>query len=146
MKLFLFCLVIILATGCKPGLPADVMPPEKMKMVQWDLMQADEMVEFYSAIDSIYPVADKRKELYAHVLQLHKISQQQLDKSLDYYTAHPHLLKKVLDSMQIMGERLQNQAGDTAPTKILPVTDSTLSKKLNRDSLRPVKMFRRKPN
>ena len=143
MKLFFLLLSVLLLTGCGSDKPAGLLPPEKMQRVQWDLMQADEMIEFYRTTDSTYPAERKRKELYSEILRLHGISQQQLDKSLDYYTAHPVQLKKILDSIQAGGEKLQQQKSDTAPTKIVEI-DSVVKAPLRPDSMKRTKLFRRK--
>ena len=138
----LVCVVFIFLAGCGEKMPADIIRPEKMKQVQWDLMQADEMADYYKALDTTYPADQKRKEHYAQILKIHAISQEQLDKTIDYYTARPALLKELLDSVQKLGERTI-AASNIAPTQVL-AEDTTALPKLRTDTVKLRNLLKRR--
>ncbi len=109
IRIFYFLLFIFMMTACKSGIPENILPPAKMQAVKWDMMQADEMVEYYKNLDSTYSTDKNRTAHYQQILQVHKITKEQFENSLHYYESNPELLKKVLDSMHKQGERLQQK-------------------------------------
>jgi hypothetical protein len=108
MRTLVFLLLLVVSYSCSEPVPKNVLDPHKMAAVQWDMMQADEIVDMQRASDSAYPAADKRVEYYQQVLAIHRITKEKFDKSLDYYAGHPKLLKNILDSLQRKGERIKN--------------------------------------
>ncbi len=143
MKSLIFSIFLFLLIGCSDKMPKDVLEPQAFQNIQWDLMRADEMVEFYRATDTNYPAEKKRLEYYNQILLLHQVSQQQLNKTIDYYTAHPVQLRKIIDSLEAMGQRLQRQKSDTAPTPRI-IIDTTIINKAVADTLLRNKFLKRK--
>lgn len=113
--------------SCKSSVPEDVLPPKKMQAVLWDVMQADEMAEYYSAKDSTFRSLSKHAGYYQKIFSIHKISKDDFTKSLAYYENHPVRFKPILDSLQSFGERLQ-RADSLQKAKAPAVTDSALKK------------------
>lgn len=112
--------------SCKSTVPKDVLPPKKMQAVLWDVMQADEMAEYYSAKDSTYNGLSKHAESYQKIFSIHQITKEDFSKSLNYYQNHPAILKTVLDSLKSFGERMQRADSLTKPKT--PVVDATAKK------------------
>lgn len=98
-------LFLLVLAGCKPSLPKDVLPPEKMQTVFWDLTRADEYCNYKVTFDSSWASAEKHEELYQQVFAIHKVSKEQFKKSLRYYQSNPRYLKIVLDSLQNAGDK-----------------------------------------
>lgn len=143
MKPLIIFIFLLLLIGCSEEMPKDVLQPQAFQNIQWDLMRADEMVEYYRATDTSYPAEKKRLEYYQQILKLHQVSQAQLNKTIDYYTAHPVQLRKIIDSLEAMGQRLQRQKADSAPTPRL-IIDTTIARKTVTDTLLRNKFLKRK--
>jgi hypothetical protein len=100
-------IIVVLIFSCKSSVPKDVLPPKKMQAVLWDVMQADEMMEYYSVKDSTFHSLPKHAEYYQKVFSTHKITKEDFTKSLAYYESHPVVFKTVLDSLKNFGEKIQ---------------------------------------
>ena len=100
---FSFCVFIV---SCRPTVPKNILPPAKMKLVLWDVMQVDELAEYNP--DSSLRNLSKHVDYYQKVFAIHKISKEDFKRSLVYYENHPASFKTILDSLQSYGERLQH--------------------------------------
>jgi hypothetical protein len=129
MRILLFFLFAISLFSCQSSVPKDVIPPAKMKSVLWDMMQADEVINYYSPTDSTFQTLSKQVDYYQKVFAVHKIKKEDFTKSLTYYENHPAQLKTILDSLQKFGERLQK--GDTLKKQDKPEVIDTPRKKLS---------------
>jgi hypothetical protein len=98
---------VIILLSCKSSVPKEVLPPKKMQAVIWDVMQADEMAEYYSTKDSTFTNLSKHAEYYQKIFSIHKITKEDFTKSLTYYENHPVVFKTVLDSLKSFAERVQ---------------------------------------
>lgn len=97
---YLLILVFFLASCSSNEIPKDVLPPEKMGTVWYDILLADELTDFASITDSTYRQFSKRAGLYDTVLQLHKISKEQYKKSERFYQTRPDLVKEILEGLK----------------------------------------------
>lgn len=93
-----FCLFVAACSGT--SVPADVLPLEKMEHVLYDVIRADEMVDFLKMTDSAWQPFSRRTALYDTVFQLHGVNKDEFQKSLSYYQQRPDLLKEIIDGMQ----------------------------------------------
>jgi len=132
MRWWIAC-VFLVVISCKSGDPDDIIRPPKMKQLQWDLMRADELVEFYKAKDSSYNAEEKRREYYSQIFKSRGTDAASFNKSLDYYTVHPELLNRVLDSLHVTASKASNADPGAAPTAV--VDDTTSVKNTVKDSL-----------
>ena len=129
MRRLRILVLVACVLSCKSSVPKDVLPPKKMQAVLWDVMQADEMADYYSAKDSTFHGLLKHAEYYQKIFSIHKITKEDFSKSLSYYQNHPAVFKTVLDSLKSFGERMQRAdsltkmktAVDTAAKKTTPV-------------------------
>jgi len=94
-------LLLIIFTSCSGNdVPKDVMPPEKMGAVLYDVILADELADFSSIQDSTYRHLEKRTVLYDSIFKTHNITKQAFQKSYQFYQQRPDLLRTILDSLQ----------------------------------------------
>ena len=101
--------------SCRPKekIPEDVLPPEKMEVVLWDMVRADQFVtDFVSSRDTTIKIDSQSIRLYQQIFRVHKISKDEFAKSFNFYKSHPSFLKPVLDS--IMARK------GNAPTEKVP--------------------------
>lgn len=110
-----FYLLAIFLSACSGDLPAskEVLSPDKLGVVLYDVVRADEMVDLLKMSDSTFRNFSKRTALYDSVLTLHGLTKTAFKKSLDYYESRPDLLKEILDD-------LQRKIADTASKKKEP--------------------------
>lgn len=101
MTRLLIALTLFLAACSDRGsVPSTVLPPKEMGAVLYDVVRADEMVDFFSVMDSTYRTLNKRTNLYDTIFQLHAINKETFKKSLEFYEGRPDLLKSIFDSLQ----------------------------------------------
>ncbi|MBN8667214.1 MAG: DUF4296 domain-containing protein [Chitinophagales bacterium] len=131
----LFLLFITILTGLgacvnKDKLPDDILSQEKMKLVLWDLARSDQFVTDFVSKDSNLNKKQESLRLYEEVFALHQIKREEFRKSLDYYRMHPDLLRVVMDSLNTMARRKEQEAykieeDTTTKPATSPVPDST---------------------
>lgn len=131
MKKFILILVLpVLFFSCakKNSIPADVLPPEKMEAIMWDMMRADQFLTDY--VFSKDPQKDKDKEsvvLYKKILSIHQVSKDEFQRSITYYKNHPKQLAVVLDSIQNNKQAGQPSYLPATPIETKPA-DTTASR------------------
>ena len=133
MRIF-FVLIIVFLSACSSEIPEDVLPPDKMQQVMWDIMLADEMILQYKMTDSSFARAAKQSRYYQSIFRIHNTSEETFKKSTKFYMEHPALFKPILDSMNAAGERKQRSIDTT-----IDVPDS-LIKKRSIDSIRKIEV------
>ena len=100
-------LILAFLFSCSTPLPKDVLPPEKMKVILWDVLRADELAGYNLTSDTSLNRINTYTAYYQQILDIHKISREKFNKSLAYYQNHPVLFKVVLDSLQNYADRQQ---------------------------------------
>lgn len=101
MKRQLLLLVVIAGLACNSDArPKNVLPPEKMQEVLFDIARADELVDLSSITDSTYRGNGKRYALYDSVFRFHAVSKAQYGQSLEWYQSRPDLLKPLLETVR----------------------------------------------
>ena len=124
MKKLAILIPFIVAISCKSSIPKDILPPKKMQAVLWDVMQADEVAEYYASSDSTFKGLARHVNYYQTIFAIHRITKNDFTRSLKYYQDHPANLKPILDSLQQFGQALE--AKDSVSKKPLapPINDS----------------------
>ena len=95
---------ILLASvfSCRSGetIPDNVLPPEKMEKILWDMVRADQLVTDYilPKDTSLKPEIESIR-MYQQVFRIHQVSREEFQRSLDFYKTHPDFLKPVVDSI-----------------------------------------------
>ena len=97
-SVFLLCLFLFSCSN-DGSIPKDVLPENKMGAVFWDIMRADEMMNYYQQRDSSY-ISSKRTAFYDTIFSIHQISKEDFQRSIQFYQSRPDLLKPILDSLQ----------------------------------------------
>ena len=138
MKQLAYFLLIFCTVSCKPSVPEGVLPADRMQALYWDLMRADEMVNYYALLDTSYIRTKHQDSLYAAIFSIHQVSRETFLESKYYYETHPEKLKPILDSIHRRGERIVNdielpEKVDTPPP---PAIDTTPGKIIQPDSNR----------
>ena len=100
MRQFALVSIVLFACSGEPSVPKGVLGPKKMEAVLYDVIRADEMVDFYSLQDSTYRNFSKRTALYDTIFQLHAIDKATFQNSMNYYQSRPDLLKIILEQLQ----------------------------------------------
>ncbi len=97
-KIFVF--VIVLAScGSKNDIPKGVLKPEKMQLVLFDMIRADNFVFDYVTKDSSKKTEVELAKLQQKVFEIYKISRADYYKSFEFYKAHPNIMEPMLDSL-----------------------------------------------
>lgn len=112
-------LVLINSCNSKSKLPADVLKPDKMRAVLWDVIKADVFTAEFVKKDSSKNAAAENLKLQQQIFAIHKISKADFYRSYDYYKAHTEIFKQVMDSMVANAERDRYQK--TTPAPLTPV-------------------------
>lgn len=99
MKRFLLLMFFFAACSSVANRPKDVLPPEKLAAVLYDVIQADELVDFAKLKDSTYQRFSRRTALYDTVFGLHGVTKNIFKQSLDYYQSRPDLLKGIVEDL-----------------------------------------------
>jgi len=107
MRLSIFICVLLYFASCsgRNAVPDGVLPPAKMQTVLWDVMRADEVVNYYANTDTAYKRVDSNLVRYQQVFKLHDITAQTFHRSMQYYQQRPHVLQPILDSLKSYSER-----------------------------------------
>lgn len=109
--------ILCLSMACRftNGRPGNVLEPNKMAAVMWDLVRVDEYAATRTAIDSVSKVEANRQQLYQQVFQLHKMDAATFRTSYQYYEAHPAVMRTILDTIAVRYARKQNQHSNQQP-------------------------------
>lgn len=82
----------IMLFGCKPKIPKDIIEPDKMQKILYDIHVADGYISTILLPDSSKKVA---AAYYKGIYKKFEIDSTQYNKSMDYYYAHPKDLDKI---------------------------------------------------
>jgi hypothetical protein len=130
MKTLAILILISSFISCKSSIPENIIPPKKMQAVLWDVMQADELAEYYTSSDSTFKGLARHVDYYQKVFAIHKITKNDFTSSLKYYQEHPASLKPILDSLQQFGQTLE--AKDSLSKKpVAPLISDSAKRKLH---------------
>lgn len=129
MKFFSFILLFIFCSCNANKIPDDILPPDKMQEVLWDMIRADEFLVSYVIKDTSVDRKTESIKLYEKVFDVHDISKTAFEKSFKYYQLHPKNLQPIMDSLnarktgQEIGERLPIDEDSPKPAPVRIKTD-----------------------
>lgn len=110
--------------GCKNKevIPENVLPPQKMQTVLWDMMRADQFLSDYVLNKDISLKKEIESiKLYQQIFTINHVTKEKFQTSFAFYQSHPSFLKIIMDSIA------NTTAARAAPVEIknrVPVTDS----------------------
>jgi hypothetical protein len=113
MRIVLFVLIALLLATCggKNKVPRGILSQEKMENVLWDMMQADEFVKEYMINrDSTLKDTVESIKMYERVFRFNTTTREEFSKSFHYYQQHSSLLRQVLDSLNVRGQKESEEA------------------------------------
>ena len=119
MRLIILISLIFIACNTSKE-PTDILPPEKMKVVFFDLVRADEFANNYIANDTSKNVKVERAKLYQKVFVLHKTSQDEFYTSYKYYQQNPDKHKQLFDSLLIYSKAAKDKPLIVPGSKKIP--------------------------
>jgi len=98
-------LVLSLGSCKKKERPDDVMKPDQMQAVLWDVLQANAFVNDFVKKDSGVNIEQQQVKMQMQVFAKHKITKAYFDKSYDWYTKNPAQMQRMLDTLTARAER-----------------------------------------
>src|ERR1043165_10297820 len=111
-RLLLVCLsaIVCFSISCtdKDKIPKGVMGKEKMEKVLWDMIQAERFRETFIR-DSSKNLKAETFKLYAHVLEIHKVSKDEFIKSYKFYMSRPDIARDMFDSLATRANRRREE-------------------------------------
>ncbi len=109
MRNYIVCsLFILFLFACKSKKKVIEIP--KMKLIMWDMVTADALVQQQFALDSIIDSTKKNVGYYNKIFALNNVSKEEYFDSYNYYTQHPNEMKILLDSLAAFGVRMRDSA------------------------------------
>jgi hypothetical protein len=78
---------------------------DKMKVIIWQLMQADEYYTRASLLDSTMKINRKNVQMYQQIFDLNKVTSVQFYTTIGYLEQHPIEFKIVMDSVTALSKR-----------------------------------------
>ena len=98
MQRFLILIILfILIQGCKPGIPKDIIQPDKMEKVLYDIHLVEGYLGTFSNKDTIKIVASS---YYNGVYKKFGIDSSIYNKSMNYYYSHPVILDEMYVNLE----------------------------------------------
>jgi hypothetical protein len=122
-KMVLVFIVFLFSCGDKNQKRAEIIPPDKMQLVLFDILRADVFVFEYIKKDSAKKLEIESVKLQQQIFTAHKISKAAFYKSYDFYKAHPDLMQPILDSMisRATRDKYMNTKSGSIGNKVMPV-------------------------
>lgn len=110
MKNYLTILLFTLLSCTPSNKDKAQLSTDKMKVVIWQLMQADEYYTRASLLDSTLKINRKNIQMYQQIFDLNKVSSVQFYNTIDYLEKHPIQFKEVMDSVTALSKREKSVA------------------------------------
>ena len=83
----------------------EVLPFDTIKVVMWDLLNAEEFNNILIIKDSTLKKTKNNLKLYQQVFFMHHLSKEQFYYSYQFYEQHPDQFKTLMDSVSSYGPR-----------------------------------------
>lgn len=132
MKLILLQVCILLiALSCSDNkkIPDHILKPEKMEAVLADVMMADALNQERIIRDSLLYLSKENVSYFKKIFQLHAVTKDEFEKSIQFYTKRPDLLRAIIDSVSAVVSR-KNKLLEAKKDSVTTKSD-TLKSKLN---------------
>ena len=107
MKILIFCGALFFLYSCsgKQKIPSDILPPEKMKNIVWDILEAQSTTNEIAARDSSIDKQASLNFLTKEAFRLNQTDSVNYSRSYIWYVAHPEIMKIFLDSLYEQKQR-----------------------------------------
>ncbi|MBS1918439.1 MAG: DUF4296 domain-containing protein [Bacteroidetes bacterium] len=114
---FFFFLSLI---GCvdKDSVPSDIIQRDSMKIILWDVIEAEQYSKEYLLKDSLkINVGRETMKLYQEVFAIHHITKDQFNRSYEFYLSRPDLAKPLFDSLSAYANKQRNEMYKPKPVE-----------------------------
>ena len=117
-------LIVVLFTlascGTKNKVPTEVLQPDKMQNILWDVVRSQALSAEEARKDSTINEVAQTKVFVQKAFKIHNVTAEEYDKSYRWYTSHPDIMKVLLDSLssQIEKENTLDLKEQHGPPKI----------------------------
>lgn len=86
--------------------PKNVLEPERMQAIIWDMIQAGEFLNgFVLFRDTLTNSVLESQRWYQKIYELHETNREEFMRSYKYYQAHPNQMRILFDSLALYQER-----------------------------------------
>jgi len=135
MKNIFFLTVLSFFISCsgKNKVPPEIIPPNKMQKVLWDVIRAQALSSETARKDSTVNEIAETKVLTQKVFEIYKITSKAFDQSYNWYTNHPDVMRIVFDSLNAQKQRESQlqQKEKYQPLKSTPLKKLDSVKRIN---------------
>lgn len=101
---FILCFVVFSCRD-KNRVPPEIIGQKEMQSVLWDVIRAQILsLEMAHKDSSINEIAHT-KTLTKRVFEIHKITAAEFEKSYNWYTNHPDLMRIIFDSLSVRKQK-----------------------------------------
>ena len=76
-----------------------------MKVIVWQLMQADEYYSRASLLDTTWKLSKKNVQMYQQIFNLNKVDRIEFYNTINYLERHPVEFKQLMDSVNEVSKR-----------------------------------------
>jgi hypothetical protein len=100
MRRAIVFLVVVIFSACSSGpVRKDILRPDRMQKVMYDLIRADEFINNFVRKDSTADLMQKRSVLYEEAFKANNTTRKEFYSSYTYYQQHPDVQKILFDSL-----------------------------------------------
>ena len=103
--IYFFTAICLLSCRSSDSIPKNIIKPEKMKSILWDVMRAQSLAQEIAAKDSTLNLAAETKIFSQKVFEIHKTDSVRFAQSYNWYVKHPETLKLIFDSLYAQKQR-----------------------------------------
>jgi hypothetical protein len=86
-------------------IPDHILKPEKMEAVLADVMMADALNQERTIRDSLLYLPKENVSYFKKIFQLHAVTKEEFEKSIQFYTKRPDLMRTIIDSVTAVVSR-----------------------------------------
>ncbi len=105
INILFFTLFLLISCNNSNKTSADILKPEKMQAVLWDVIKADAFTTEFIKKDTTKNAVKENLKLQQQIFAIHKVTKEVFYKSYDFYKNNSTQFKTLLDSMIAKVER-----------------------------------------
>lgn len=140
MRNFLcICLLLISIGGCKPGIPSNIIQPEKMGEVLYDIHIADGFIATIPDPDS---AKNTSAAYYKGIYKRFEIDSALYTKSMNYYYDHPEVLNVMYEKITAKLKKVKEKEDKINAKRLKKIEAIKKAKKDSLDKADPKRVIR----
>ncbi|MGI8952181.1 MAG: DUF4296 domain-containing protein [Chitinophagaceae bacterium] len=86
-------------------IPDNILPPDKMKFIVWDMMKAGELAAHDTLKNKTINYKTISLNFYQQIFSIYHIDRNSFYESYDYYLRHPDMNNILMDSVSALASR-----------------------------------------